>query len=39
LADVFYGGRLRLELSCIQVNTVYAGHKKGMQVQFNVMTA
>ena len=28
LADVFLGDSLRLELSCIRVNIVYAGHKK-----------
>ena len=28
LADVFFGGHLRFELSFIWVNTVYAVHKK-----------
>jgi len=36
LADVFFGGRLRLELSCIRVNTVYAGHKK--EQEYNSMS-
>jgi hypothetical protein len=35
---MFFGGRLRLELelSSIQVNTVYAGHKK--EYKYNVMS-
>jgi hypothetical protein len=36
LADVFFGGCLRLELACIWVNTVYAGHKQGYK--YNLMS-